>query len=423
MAVTWYKTKFLGVRYREHNTRKHGLRLDRCFSIRYKVDGKDKEEVAGWSSEGMDSEKAFKVLSAIRDNIRTGVGARSLAEMRQEREQHVEELAREQRRKEKESLTVNDFWESTYLPALETSKSAWTIKTEKHLYANWVRPALGDISLRKLDAKKVEALALKSQTAGKSAATTRHILALVSQIWNKAALHDLVQGESPVRRIKKPRQDNRRMRFLTPDEARSLLDILVGFSQDCHDTALLSLFCGLRAGEIHALTWGDIDMERGVIHIRDPKNKHNRHAFITEEARAMLTRRYESQSKTNLIFPATNGKVRIWISDSFNRAVDKLGLNDTGDFTTDAEGNNVPVKITDARQRVVFHTLRHTFASWLVQGGTPLYTVAELMGHTSLEMTRRYSHLAPDSLRKAAMSLEGQLDKKTRVIEFKHAQA
>ena len=45
MAVKWHKTSFLGVRYREHTTRKHGIRPDRCYSIRYKVDGKDKEEV------------------------------------------------------------------------------------------------------------------------------------------------------------------------------------------------------------------------------------------------------------------------------------------------------------------------------------------------------------------------------------------
>jgi hypothetical protein len=84
-------------------------------------------------------------------------------------------------------------------------------------------------------------------------------------------------------------------------------------------------------------------------------------------------------------------------------------MNNTGEFTEDEDGNTIPVEISDARQRVVFHSLRHTFASWLVQKGTPLYTVAELMGHTTLTMTRRYAHLSPDSMRKAAMSLEGNL--------------
>lgn len=63
MAVIWNKTNFLGVRFREHVTRKHGIRPDRCFSIRYKLNGKDKEEVAGWASEGMTAEKAFKMLA------------------------------------------------------------------------------------------------------------------------------------------------------------------------------------------------------------------------------------------------------------------------------------------------------------------------------------------------------------------------
>ena len=99
----------------------------------------------------------------------------------------------------------------------------------------------------------------------------------------------------------------------------------------------------------------------------------------------------------------------MWVSDTFARTVDELGLNNTGEVIQDKDGNDIPVRITDARQKVVFHTLRHTFASWLVQQGTPLYTVAELMGHSTLEMSRRYSHLAPDTLRKAALSLQGHL--------------
>ncbi|MDL2279575.1 tyrosine-type recombinase/integrase [Desulfovibrio sp. OttesenSCG-928-G11] len=99
----------------------------------------------------------------------------------------------------------------------------------------------------------------------------------------------------------------------------------------------------------------------------------------------------------------------MWVPDTFARTVDALGLNNTGEMVKNAKGELIPVRITDARHRVVFHTLRHTFASWLVQQGTPLYTVAELMGHSTLEMTRRYSHLAPDTLRKAALSLQGHL--------------
>jgi len=56
--------------------------------------------------------------------------------------------------------------------------------------------------------------------------------------------------------------------------------------------------------------------------------------------------------------------------------------------------------------------------------GTPLYEVAKLMGHSTIRMTERYSHLAPDSLRKAALSLEGSLEKKSaKIIPFQSAEA
>jgi site-specific recombinase XerD len=68
--------------------------------------------------------------------------------------------------------------------------------------------------------------------------------------------------------------------------------------------------------------------------------------------------------------------------------------------------------VDDPRQRVVFHTLRHTFASWLVMEGVDLYRVKELLGHKDLTMTQRYSHLAPDSLRGAMNILEEALKPK-----------
>ena len=422
--MAYIKTKFLGVRYREHATRKHGVGCDRYYFVRYKIDGKDKEEAAGWSSEGMTAEKAFKILSTIRDNIRLGVEPRSIAAMREENERRTEEKRQAQRKEKQDAITFATFWETEYLPTTETSKTLRTMNTEKGFYNNWIAPSLGDIPLQKIDPTKVEALALHAQKAGKSAQTVRHILGIVSRVWNKAWTRGLVQGDNPTKRVKKPRQDNRRTRFLSQEEARSLLDELGKRSMDTYDEAILALFCGLRAGEIHSLTWGDIDLKNETILIRDPKNKNNRHAFITSEVKAMLKRRDKKQTRNALIFSAINGKQRQWIPETFNRAVDALGLNNTGEFTTNGNGEQIPLKHRDARQRVVFHTLRHTFASWLVQRGTPLYTVAELLGHTTLEMTQRYSHLAPDSLRKAALSLEGSLEKTSaKVIPLQSAEA
>jgi integrase len=135
---------------------------------------------------------------------------------------------------------------------------------------------------------------------------------------------------------------------------------------DVHDEALLALFAGLRAGEIHKLTWGDVDFSTGTMFIRDAKNGTSRHAFLNAEIHSMLLRRYKEQAKADYVFPAEGGKLREWVPDTFARTVAALGMN---------EG------VTDARQKVVFHTLRHTFASWLVMRGVPLYDVAKLVGH------------------------------------------
>ena len=409
MAITWNKTSFLGVRYREHAKRKHGINPDRCYSIRYKVNSKDKEEVIGWSSEGVTPEKAFKDLSIIRENIRKGVEPQSIATMRQINEEQTKSTEAARLIEEYKRITFSAFWETQYLPSAEATKTPRTIQSEKAWYKNWVSPAIGDIPLMEISISMVEALTIKATKAGKSPASIRYIMAVISQVWNKAAERGIVQGENPTRRVKTPQVDNRRTRFLKEDEARRLLSALAGRSQDMHDIALVSLFCGLRAGEVHALTWGDLDFENDLIHVLDTKTKHNRHAFITQEVREMLERRRGIHATTELVFPRANGQERQWVSGTFARTVNDIGLNDTGKFIQDDSGNQIPKRITDARQRVVFHTLRHTFASWLVKKGTPLYTVAELMGHTTLEMTRRYSHLAPDTLKKAALTLEGQL--------------
>ena len=84
------------------------------------------------------------------------------------------------------------------------------------------------------------------------------------------------------------------------------------------------------------------------------------------------------------------------VSHSFTRTVDAIGLN---------EG------ITDTRQKITFHSLRHTFASWLALQGETLLTIRDLLGQKTLTMTMRYTHLIPDHKRRAALDLEKNFEK------------
>ena len=106
---------------------------------------------------------------------------------------------------------------------------------------------------------------------------------------------------------------------------------------------------------------------------------------------ATSRRRPDAAQGDNLVFPGRDGVRIIQISDSFGRAVDKLKLN---------EG------VTDRRQRLTFHLLRHSFASWLAMGGVDLYHVKELLGHSDLKLTERYSHLSESVLKAAIMRIQ-----------------
>jgi hypothetical protein len=70
MPVKWIKTKFKGVRYYEHHNRKHGVKFDRSYAIRYQRDGKRKEECLGWSSEGISYKKATEILNRLKKKSR-----------------------------------------------------------------------------------------------------------------------------------------------------------------------------------------------------------------------------------------------------------------------------------------------------------------------------------------------------------------
>ena len=391
MSDKWI-TLSKGIRVRHHETRKlRNNKPDVYYAIRFQLDGKRIQESLGWASEGWTKEKAETTLHKLKEGARTGGAPARLKDQRKQ-----EEIRREaEERARQEAVTTSDYWNQYYYPDVQRKKKAMTGKTEENLYKNWIKDLLGNIPLQSVRLTDILDVEKKLADNARSPRTVRYVMAVISQVWNHAFDKDMVSGENPVRRWKKPKGDNKRLRFLTKEEAQALLQETRSRSQDLHDTCLLSLHCGLRAGEIHALRWEDVNLQEGWISILDPKNQQNRHAYITPDTKIMLERRLQAEQATSnsdiplnqrLIFPATNGGIRVQISDAFVRSVEALGLNGG---------------VSDPRNKVVFHTLRHTFASWLVQNDVPIYTVAKLMGHSTIQMTQRYSHLSPSSERKA----------------------
>jgi len=396
MPVKWKGTNFKGVRFYEHVTRKYGIKRDRYFAIRYQADGKRIEEGLGWASEGWTEQKAALKLAELKEASKIGQGPSRLSEKRAIEKQRKEEEQAEKERQEKEAVTFKDFFNDTYLPQAEADKKEKSVTREKGLFKVWISPTLGQYPMKDISPFHLEKLKREMATGGQSPRSIEYALSVVRQIFNTAKRLGNYDGENPATKVKFPKPDNCRMRFLTHEEASALLDALKEKSADVHDMTLLSLHCGLRFGEIASLTWQDVDTERGVLTIRDAKAG-SRYSFLTEQAAEMFKARKEGKP-ADYVFQGRKGKYNR-ISLSFFQTVDELGLN---------RG------IDDPRLHVCFHTCRHSHASWLIEEGTDLYTVQKLLGHKTNVMTQRYAHLSENKLRGAAEALSAALKRKDK---------
>ena len=398
------------LRYREHPKRRHGRRPDRYWCLHYTLDSRGHTEGVGWWSQGVTQSSCRELLAELGRNWRTGAGPQTLKELREAGRGLADASAANaadasaarvkageggRKAADASAPTLEGFWTETVLPRLSLTYSKRNIRVGLNMMRAWLRPLLG----RPLDSIRASDLETEvvgpMLAAGKKPATIEMALRLFSMVWHQAGKLELVSGDCPVFQVRRPKVDNRRVRFLSREEAARLLAALRERSTDAHDLALMSLFTGLRLGECLALAWSEVDFGNGLIFVKDSKNRESRHAFMTAEVRAMLDRRREARPEAVRVF---YGLREGWVSRAadgpFRDTVRALGLN---------EG------VVDSRQMVVFHTLRHTFASWLVMKGQPLYTVGRLMGHRHPPMTERYAHLAPEARQAAVSRLEGFL--------------
>lgn len=370
-------TRYQGVQVRESPERRHRGKPDLCFTIDYRdAQGKRIRRDIGWASEGITA--AF----AHQERLRLIAEAKAI------------------RRGESSPLTVQQA--SLILDrAWETYRDDWMkargkrYDSDQWMYDAHVRPVFGRSLLQEISPYALDRFMASLTAQGLSAQTIRHLVGLIRRIMRRMVAWGLYDGPLPFGAISMPRLDNRRERFLQPEEARALLAELHRRSHQTWLMALISLQCGLRFSEIAGIRHMDINLQQGLLYIAESKNGRARHAYLTPELIDAL-RDLPARPANALVFPARDGKKMTNVSDSFSRAVDYLGLNDTGDTFRDANGIEHPVKITDRRQRIVFHSLRHTYASWLACSGAGQAMIAELLGHSSLEMSRRYTHLMDD---------------------------
>lgn len=373
MAGQWVKSKSVGVRYRQHPSRKHGVNFDRYFTIRYKVDGKEKSEGLGWASEGWTEKKAAAVLAELKANQTTGQGPATLAEKRKIKQQQ-EEAKAEQERQQANRWTLERLWNEyrQQLPGGDASKadmSRW------NLYLNSFFAHKEPLELARLDIDRVRITLLKK----KSPQTVKHVLALLRRIVNFGVDRGLI-APLPYK-IALPSVDNVKTEDLAPEQLQRLFEVLKTTPfQTAANMMRLALFTGMRRGEMFKLRWSDLDFHRGFIFIREPKGGKSQKIPMNMNARALMQSIPATDS--DYCFPARGGGPRKDISKDL-RAIKKAAeLPD--DFRA-------------------LHGLRHVYATMLASSGqVDMFTLQKLLTHKSPEMTQRYAHYRDEAMQRAA---------------------
>lgn len=278
---------------------------------------------------------------------------------------------------------------------LITEYSKWTQRQrsfkQKANVISQLADTFGNIPLRRFNTMLVEQYQTERLQKGNKPATINRHIATIKHIFTKAVDWNMVEEETlkRIRKVKLLEENNRRLRFLSKEECQALISHCQGNTKAIVITALNT---GCRKGEILSLKWDNVDLKHGFLLLDVTKNGERREIPINDTLRHTLQGLTRRLDVPYVFHDAVTGKHYGDVKRSFNTALRRSGIKDFH-----------------------FHDLRHTFASHLVMAGVDITTVSRLLGHKSLAMTLRYSHLAPEHMTKAVDLLDSTINVKPTI--------
>lgn len=275
--------------------------------------------------------------------------------------------------------TLNDLIDR-YIEEILPNKPLSAKNQESQL--NWWRAEIGSYSLidvtpdvlSKCRNKLLTEMGQRGKPRGP--ATTVRFMAALSHAFSIAQKEYQWIDHNPMTMVTKPKEPRGRTRFLSDEERVKLLAACKADADPfLYPVVLLAISTGMRRGEILGLEWGDVDLDQGRAILRDTKNGDTRVVPLVGRAlEVMKAHSKVRQLATELVFPQRDkkGNWRRWLlREPFERACKKAKL-----------------------ENFRFHDLRHTAASYLAMNGASLAELAEILGHRTLVMVKRYAHLS-----------------------------
>ncbi|MFZ4542026.1 MAG: tyrosine-type recombinase/integrase [Rickettsiales bacterium] len=233
---------------------------------------------------------------------------------------------------------------------------------------------LGDLS-KSLIIEKRDIILKTPKTNGKARtpATVNRYMAVLSHVFSVATNEwEWVEGH-PMKKISKLQEPRGRVRFLDNDERARLLDACQqSRSPHLYTVVMLALSTGARHGEIMGIKWSDVDFNRRVITLHHTKNGERRILPISDRILPLLQTQSDKRSHhSDYVFPSPRYDRPLDTRIAWDSAVEKAGI-----------------------KNFRFHDLRHSAASYLAMNGATTSEIAEVLGHKTLAMVKRYAHLS-----------------------------
>ncbi|MFN7097960.1 MAG: tyrosine-type recombinase/integrase, partial [Gammaproteobacteria bacterium] len=243
----------------------------------------------------------------------------------------------------------------------------------------WWIDKLGAYSLADLStpliaqAREELAQGVTSKNLPRAPSTVNRYLAALSHVFTIASKEWGWIEQNPLLKVTKLKEPRGRVRFLSDDERSRLLVVCkTSESPYLYIVVVLALSTGARRMEVLGLKWKDIDLNRGIITLHETKNGERRILPLVGHAMELIKEHAKVRHiNTDLVFPGLSLKNPIDIRSPWETALKKA-------------------EITDFR----FHDLRHSAASYLAMNGASLAEIAEVLGHKTLQMVKRYAHLS-----------------------------
>lgn len=265
--------------------------------------------------------------------------------------------------------------------------------------------------LHEISNHDIEVFVQKRIREGVRNSTIIHIFNLIRGTWKYGQKMGYQTSELIFPVLKLPKH---RLRYLTLDEEQCLLselnpkrevcgipeynkrsEVMKSCMHDNYDLVVLLLDTGARYSEIAKIEWSSIDLKSREIRLWRPKVKNESILYMSDRVYRILKRRHES-TDSRYVFANKNGGPRNHATIAIRKAMARADLTDC-----------------------TIHTLRHTHATRLIQNGLSIYEVKEILGHTDIATTMRYSHLETRSVSSKARDVINSINEETEKPQLK----